>query len=174
MNNVVIRFPQTHSSTSTIGAIVYVRRLDPDDLTVVLSANEVALVENSDDVSSDLDLTNFVSGTYDLIFKDTVNFTELDITQYVHSSILEIPGDYPNLDLLTIILGEDSTDNDTFQHNLGTSNYIVEAISMDASTLGEKLGGTVIIAIANNTVSVKNASTEGYTRYKLQIFNRSN
>lgn len=171
-----IQFPDVYSLNPTVGEKVVVTRKDTDGN--VLSSNEILLVANAADGTSDIDFTSMISGEYDIVFDNQANFAGLDITGFTHENAGQIDSADPLIDILKFSRLEDASDLDIFFHNIGYTNYMVSLVSLDALTLKERMitstGSDLKVKIYSDRVEVINAATNGYTNYEVKIFARGN
>ncbi len=181
MNQIVITFPQTYNSISTINLRVRVDYLD--DKSNVVSSVRCVLDENDELVSSDLDMTFFISGKYNITILDSIDnpyeaLSDLFIVGYTLFNPLIINSTDQIIDVISYD-NITATDSDVITTNLNNTNIMVQLVSKDAATMNQQLvtidsNNPITTELAPNTITVKNVALNGYEKYKATIFNRAN
>ena len=181
MNTLVITFPQTFNSISTINLRVKVDLLDLKGN--IVSSIRCVLKENDILNSSDLDMTAFISGQYNITILDSVDnpytaLAQLFITGYTQFNPLTISSTDQIIDVVSYD-NITATNSDTITHNLNNINVFPELISKDPATMNQVLitvapSTPLKVNLSPNSVTVENVVANGYTKYKVVIFNRAN
>jgi hypothetical protein len=181
MNKSIITFPQTYNSISTINLKVKVDMLDNNGN---ISSSIICVLQEDDVlVSSDLDMSMFVSGKYNITILDSggnpyVALQPLFITGYTLFNALPVNSTDQIIDVITydnII----ATNSDQISTNLNNTNIFVELISKDSATMNQKIvtidsGHPISVILNANIIVVVNVANNGYTKYKVIVFNRVN
>lgn len=181
MNKSVITFPQTYNFISTINLKVKVDLLDnngnvSNSIICVLQENDVL-------ISSDLDMSMFISAKYNITILDSGGnpYTALQplfILGYTLFNALSVNSTDQIIDVISYD-NITATNSDTITTNLNNTNIFVELISKDVATMNQKIitidsGNPVTVELQANSIIVKNVLTNGYEKYKVTIFNRVN
>lgn len=181
MNKAVVTFPQTYNSISTINLWVKVDMLDNNGN--ISTSIVCVLQEDTILISSDLDMSMFVSGKYNITILDNsgnpyVALQPLFINGYTLFNSLPVNSSDQIIDVIAydnII----ATNSDEIPTNLNNTNIFVELISKDPATMNQKIitinsGSPVTVELLANSIIVKNIVTNGYAKYKAIVFNRVN
>ncbi len=181
MNTLVITFPQVFNAISTINLRVRIDLLDTKGN--VMSSIRCVLKENDVLVSSDLDMTAFISGQYNITILDNLDnpyiaLSQLFITGYTHFNPLIVNSTDQIIDVVSYD-NITATNSDIVSHNLNNINVFPELISKDPATMNQVMitvdsVNPLKVELTPNTVIIKNAVLNGYSKYKVVIFNRAN
>lgn len=181
MNQILKTFPQSYNTISTIGLQVKVDYLDSK--SNVISSVRCILEENTTLVSSDLNMSFFISGKYNITILDTLGnpytaLSDLFIVGYTLFNPLIVNSTDQIIDVISYD-GIIATNSDSIIHNLNNTNVMVQLVSMDSATMNQQLitvdsNNPITVTLLPSSITVNNVSANGYTKYKVSIFNRAN